>query len=103
MNFRSFKFLSLLLMILVAMLLVACSGGESNNAGGETTETNETDNTTNEAEVDETAEPTEGGTLVFGRGGDSTSLDPSRTTEGETFKVTKNIFETLLEIGRAHV
>src|SRR5699024_310671 len=35
-------------------------------------------------------------TLVFGRGGDSTSLDPSRTTEGETFKVTINIYETLL-------
>ncbi|MFD1204437.1 MULTISPECIES: ABC transporter substrate-binding protein [Sporosarcina] len=38
-------------------------------------------------------------TLVFGRGGDSTSLDPSRVTEGETFKVTVNIFETLLNFG----
>ena len=38
-------------------------------------------------------------TLVFGRGGDSTSLDPSRVTEGETFKVTVNLFETLLNFG----
>src|SRR5699024_2045322 len=38
-----------------------------------------------------------GRTLIFGRGSDSTSLDPSRTTEGETFKVTKNIFETIVE------
>ena len=37
--------------------------------------------------------------LVFGRGGDSTSLDPSRVTEGETFKVTVNLFETLLNFG----
>ncbi|GKV69629.1 ABC transporter substrate-binding protein [Sporosarcina sp. NCCP-2716] len=38
-------------------------------------------------------------TLVFGRGGDSTSLDPSRVTEGETFKVTVNLFETLVNFG----
>jgi peptide/nickel transport system substrate-binding protein len=38
-------------------------------------------------------------TLVYGRGGDSTSLDPITTTEGETFKVTENIFETLLQYG----
>ena len=37
--------------------------------------------------------------LVFGRGGDSTSLDPSRVTEGETFKVTINLYETLLNFG----
>lgn len=40
-----------------------------------------------------------GGTLVFGRGGDSTSLDPAITTEGESFKVTKNIYETLINFG----
>ncbi|MCM3639061.1 ABC transporter substrate-binding protein [Sporosarcina luteola] len=39
-------------------------------------------------------------TLVFGRGGDSTSLDPSRVTEGETFKVTVNLYETLLNFGK---
>lgn len=38
-------------------------------------------------------------TLVYGRGGDSVSLDPISTTEGETFKVTENIFETLVSFG----
>ena len=38
-------------------------------------------------------------TLVFGRGGDSVSLDPSRVTDGESFKVTENLFETLLNFG----
>jgi peptide/nickel transport system substrate-binding protein len=38
-------------------------------------------------------------TLVYGRGGDSTSLDPITTTEGEAFKVTINIFETLVNYG----
>ncbi|PLR76020.1 ABC transporter substrate-binding protein [Bacillus sp. V3-13] len=38
-------------------------------------------------------------TLIFGRGGDSVSLDPAIVTDGESFKVTKNIFETLIEFG----
>ena len=37
--------------------------------------------------------------LVFGRGGDSVSLDPAIVTDGESFKVTQNIFETLLNFG----
>lgn len=39
-------------------------------------------------------------TLVYGRGGDSTSLDPITSTEGETFKVTQNVFETLITYGK---
>jgi peptide/nickel transport system substrate-binding protein len=42
---------------------------------------------------------TSGGTLVFGRGGDSVSLDPATVTDGESIKVTHNIFETLIEFG----
>ncbi len=38
-----------------------------------------------------------GGTLVFGRGADSVSLDPSIVTDGESLRVTKNIFDTLLD------
>ncbi|AST00533.1 ABC transporter substrate-binding protein [Geobacillus thermocatenulatus] len=36
-------------------------------------------------------------TLVYGRGGDSVSLDPATVTDGESLKVTKNIFDTLLD------
>ncbi|PPA70637.1 ABC transporter substrate-binding protein [Jeotgalibacillus proteolyticus] len=39
-------------------------------------------------------------TLVFGRGGDSVGLDPITVTDGESFKVTKNVFETLIEFGK---
>ncbi|HYK74299.1 MAG TPA: ABC transporter substrate-binding protein [Pseudoneobacillus sp.] len=39
--------------------------------------------------------------LVYGRGGDSASLDPITTTEGETFKVTENIYETLTSFGES--
>lgn len=37
-----------------------------------------------------------GGTLIYGRGADSTALDPAITTEGESFIVTEQIFETLV-------
>ncbi len=41
-------------------------------------------------------EPTAGGTLVFGRGGDSVSLDPAAETDGESLNVTDHIFDGLV-------
>ncbi|MBM7704439.1 ABC transporter substrate-binding protein [Metabacillus iocasae] len=38
-------------------------------------------------------------TLIFGRGGDAVSLDPATATDGESFKVTQNIFDTLISFG----
>lgn len=38
-------------------------------------------------------------TLVYGRGTDSISLDPIRETDGESFKVARNIYETLVQFG----
>ncbi|OQX26012.1 MAG: hypothetical protein BWK80_12590 [Desulfobacteraceae bacterium IS3] len=40
--------------------------------------------------------PRAGGTLIWGRGGDSLSLDPARTDDGESAKVNANIFEGLV-------
>ena len=37
-----------------------------------------------------------GGTLVFGRGGDSVGLDPAYETDGNSFQVCDNIFEALV-------
>lgn len=37
-----------------------------------------------------------GGTLVFGRGSDSVGLDPALETDGESFKVCDNLYETLV-------
>ncbi|MFW5986493.1 MAG: ABC transporter substrate-binding protein [Halanaerobiales bacterium] len=37
-----------------------------------------------------------GGTFVFGRGGDSVGLDPIQVTDGESFKVTQQIYDTLV-------
>lgn len=75
------------MLLVLSTALAACSGGDDKEGS---------------SDKDKDAADTGGNenkTLVFGRGGDSTSLDPSRVTEGETFKVTVNLFETLLNFG----
>ena len=38
-----------------------------------------------------------GGTLIFGRGGDSVGLDPAHEKDGESFKVCENIYDRLVQ------
>lgn len=40
-------------------------------------------------------------TLVFGRGGDSVGLDPALETDGESFKVADNLYDTLVRFSEA--
>lgn len=40
--------------------------------------------------------PKDGGTIVFGRGGDSVGLDPAYETDGNSFMVCDNIYEQLV-------
>ena len=42
------------------------------------------------------AAPKHGGTLVFGRGGDSVGLDPAYETDGNSFMICDNIYEALV-------
>src|SRR5699024_10057510 len=39
----------------------------------------------------------QGKTLIYGRGADSPQLDPALVTDGESFRVTENVMETLVE------
>ncbi len=43
------------------------------------------------------AEPKYGGVLVFGRSGDSVSLDPGHATDGESFYGSKQVYDTLVQ------
>ncbi|OCA84539.1 peptide ABC transporter substrate-binding protein [Bacillus sp. FJAT-27225] len=81
---RSIKLL-LFAMLAIFMFLAGCNS--SNESGG----------TKKPASGNEAGPKKD--TLVYGRGGDSTSLDPITTTEGEAFRVTENIFETLVQYG----
>jgi len=41
--------------------------------------------------------PQIGGTLIFGKSGDAISLDPSHESDGESFHVTQNVYDTLIQ------
>jgi ABC-type transport system substrate-binding protein len=43
------------------------------------------------------AAPKPGGTLIFGRGGDSVGLDPAYETDGNSFMICDNVLEALVE------
>lgn len=78
-------FTILLMLSLVFTLALAGCGG------GSTETTTDTTTPTDEAVVKEKE------TLVFGRGGDSVSLDPANVTDGESLNVTTNVFDTLID------
>ena len=42
------------------------------------------------------AAPKSGGTLIFGRGGDSVGLDPAYETDGNSFTICDNVYEALI-------
>ncbi|MDD9150397.1 MULTISPECIES: ABC transporter substrate-binding protein [unclassified Sporolactobacillus] len=68
---KKYLVLTLALVLALAVALTGCgSGSSSSNAAGKT--------------------------LIFGRGADTTSLDPATVTDGESFRVTQNIFDTLV-------
>jgi peptide/nickel transport system substrate-binding protein len=79
----------LALVLSFSMVLAGCGGDKAAETPEATTPSTET-----EEKKEETVEPK---TLVFGRGGDSVALDPAVVTDGESIKVTKNIFDTLLD------
>ena len=80
----------LFLLLALTAILAACSNNEETEPAKTETSGEATEETSNESVPQ---------VLVFGRGGDSVSLDPAIVTDGESFKVTENIFETLLEFG----
>lgn len=80
--------LGVMLILVLSTILAACSGGSD----GKDTGSKDTSTGGDSANGSEK-------TLVYGRGGDSTALDPATVTEGESFKVTVNIYETLINFG----
>ena len=92
------KFWLLTILSLFMLVLVACNtkteeGTEKEEGEAKEEKSNQTNTNT---QVTTSSKPQ---VLVFGRGGDSVSLDPAIVTDGESFKVTQNVFETLLNFG----
>src|SRR5690625_624215 len=72
-------------MLILTFVLVACNG----DGGGSSDEASSAEDSNDEEQI-----------LVFARGGDSTSLDFASVSDGESSRVTKNIFESLLDYER---
>ncbi|MFW6022496.1 MAG: ABC transporter substrate-binding protein [Halanaerobiaceae bacterium] len=86
---KQFLFIVLLLIVgIAAFLLLQDSPVEETQHQQEQQVVEETEESTN---------PKYGGTFVFGRGGDSVGLDPIQETDGESFKVAQQIFDTLVQ------
>lgn len=84
----------LLGLVLTLIFILAACGGDSDDAG------NSTDDGTG-GDDGETAEEQSGEqVLVFARGGDSESLDPGSTTDGESSRVTRQVLEGLLDFDK---
>lgn len=93
-----FKY-SLLFSLLLALFLVlaACSG--DSETGGKSEDTDSGENV-DSGENGDSVEANDDQVLIFARGGDSESLDPGSTTDGESSRVTKQILEGLLEFDK---
>lgn len=83
---------SLILLLMFSAALVACGGAAETEGGDHQSDgARGTDATDGDASTQDT--------LIFGRGADSSSLDPSAVTDGESLYVTKNIYDTLVNYG----
>ncbi|MBD8037948.1 ABC transporter substrate-binding protein [Solibacillus sp. A46] len=89
--------LSLIMLLMMALFLAACGADEEDTSTSESGTDSSATNTESDATDDSKSSTPQ--ILVFGRGADSVSLDPGTVTDGESFKVTQNLFETLLNFG----
>src|SRR5690625_3516185 len=92
----------LLLLFLSFLLVVLAACGEDDATEGESDDTADTEETeetedTEDTDSEEATEDDEEKVLIFARGGDSESLDPGSTSDGESSRVTQQVLETLLE------
>ncbi|GAB3057239.1 ABC transporter substrate-binding protein [Virgibacillus ainsalahensis] len=93
--------LLLTLMFAFVLVLAACSGdGGADTAGTEEAEEADASDDTDAGDDAATEEGEGDQVLVFARGGDSESLDPGSTTDGESSRVTKQVLESLLEFDK---
>ncbi len=93
------KSLILLLALIMVLSIFAAACGKSDTGTQGSTPSGQTGGTGGQTGGDTSGSDNgnAGGTLIFGRGADSVSLDPAIVTDGESLRVTKNIFDTLLD------
>ncbi|ALX50388.1 ABC transporter substrate-binding protein [Lentibacillus amyloliquefaciens] len=87
------RFWLLMVFVALALVVVACSGDDDSDAAGDSDGSTGEDTEANSGSDGEDV-------LVFARGGDSESLDPGSTTDGESSRVTRQVLESLLDFDK---
>ncbi|WP_188205679.1 ABC transporter substrate-binding protein [Alkalibacillus aidingensis] len=94
-----FKY-SFLLAIMLAFVLVLAACGDDDDVASDPEDSDPDDSTEQESDDETDDEPEvsdDDEVLIYARGGDSESLDYASTTDGESSRVTKQIYESLLD------
>lgn len=94
---KKFSFL-LMLLLAFTLVLAACNSDDSSDSDDNSDDDQEQQSDDNNDSEDDADTEEEGEqVLVYARGGDSESLDFGSTTDGESSRVTKQIYESLLD------
>lgn len=91
---RNWRWLSVFAVL--ALVLAACGNGGA--SPGEDDESEPPTGTDAPDATDATGDPQQGGTLVFAGAALAASLDPSQTSDGETFRILQQIYEPLVDL-----
>ena len=78
-----------MMLLIMSLFLAACGADDAETSSSETNNDSSTNTDSNTTDNSSSSTPQ---VLVFGRGADSVSLDPGTVTDGESFKVTQNLF-----------
>ena len=87
----------------LALVLAACGdgGASPSEAAGESepaTASEGAEPSAGASDEPSDGEPQSGGTLVYGAAGEIGSLDPSQTSDGESFRVLQQVYEPLVDL-----
>lgn len=90
--------LLLVFSLALSLALAACSSDEDTSMSLENNQQEQQPDEDAQTDSEQQKQESKGPkTLIFARGGDSYSLDPATTTDGESSRVTRQIFESLLD------
>lgn len=95
---RTWRLVSLF--AILALVLAAC-GDQGASASAEESEAPSSESEGPEPSASEgggDGDPVAGGTLVFGGARLAASLDPARTSDGESFRILQQVYETLVDL-----
>jgi peptide/nickel transport system substrate-binding protein len=87
------------LLAILALIVAACGPSGASPSAAESEEPAASEGGEPSAAPSEGAgEPVAGGTLVFGGARLATSLDPALTSDGESFRILRQVYETLVDL-----